>query len=293
MIYVIADLNDNSITINDVPYTKVYDFKIGTDDNKVTLKNVYDSHDVIFRNVDVSNIQIEGVVYETALELMEAFEPLKKKVAEGDGGETPNLQSVLDVGNYANTDIQLGGYQQAGSFISFVTGLFGIGIFSRTTINPSSIVFEENTSKTTLLRESGLEGEVAVYLPYENGTLATKEWINDNIVPYKIYTALVTQEGTNDPVPVVMQNTIGELEFVRDDVGQYKIISSEGKFTANKTVFIIGGPDGADANLLDGVLSTSMSENVPSQIKFFSNTGGGPGADHNMHSRYIEIRVYN
>lgn len=168
MKYVIADLNDNSITINDVPYTKVYDFKIGTDTTKVTLKNVYDSQDVVFRNVNVSDIEIDGIVYETALEVMDAFEPLKKKVAEG---EIPNLQAVLDAGNNASTDIELGSYQQVGRFISFISGLFGI--FSRTTISPNSIIFEDNTSKITLLRESGFEPEVALYLPYKNGTLAT------------------------------------------------------------------------------------------------------------------------
>lgn len=111
--------------------------------------------------------------------------------------------------------------------------------------------------------------------------------------PYKVYTALLTQLGTDDPIANVLENTIGEINFIRDDVGAYKVISPAGLFTLNKVVFIIGERDGADANTTDGFMVTSMSENTETELKFFFNMIFGPGADNNMHSRFIEIRVYN
>ncbi len=115
----------------------------------------------------------------------------------------------------------------------------------------------------------------------------------DTIRPYKVYTALLTQEGTSNPIPTVLENTIGEINFVRDGVGAYRVLSPGSLFTINKVAFIIGERDGADANPTDGFMYTSMSENTVTELKFFFSTIFGPGADNNMHSRYIEIRVYN
>lgn len=39
--------------------------------------------------------------------------------------------------------------------------------------------------------------------------------------PYLVYTALLTQTGTSAPVATVLQNTVGEIVWTRNDVGQY------------------------------------------------------------------------
>ena len=46
---------------------------------------------------------------------------------------------------------------------------------------------------------------------------------NGNILlPYKVYKALLTQSGTDDPVAVVLQNTLGgDVIWQRDNIGIY------------------------------------------------------------------------
>lgn len=58
--------------------------------------------------------------------------------------------------------------------------------------------------------------------------------VNRGVRPYKVYTALLTQTGTNAPVATVLENTIGNIVWTRDDVGQYTG-TLNGAFTVNKT----------------------------------------------------------
>jgi len=70
-----------------------------------------------------------------------------------------------------------------------------------------------------------------------------KGWLNlDQFVeeragglPYKVYTALLTQSGTNPPVAIVLENTLGGTPvWTRDSAGNYNATLS-GVFTENKT----------------------------------------------------------
>lgn len=63
-----------------------------------------------------------------------------------------------------------------------------------------------------------------------------------NLVPevasYKVYNALLTQNGTDAPKSKVLFNTLGEITFQYDGAGLYQILSN-GLFTADKTFYII------------------------------------------------------
>lgn len=64
---------------------------------------------------------------------------------------------------------------------------------------------------------------------------ATPNQIKDFIQPYKIYSALVSQSGTDDPVATVLENSlIGIPTYSRLDVGLY-LISLPGGFTLQAT----------------------------------------------------------
>lgn len=53
--------------------------------------------------------------------------------------------------------------------------------------------------------------------------------------PYKVYTALLTQTGTDAPVATVLENTLGGAPvWTRIDVGEYRITLAN-TFTINKT----------------------------------------------------------
>lgn len=58
---------------------------------------------------------------------------------------------------------------------------------------------------------------------------------NETIKPYKVYTALLTQTGTNAPVATVFENTIGNIVWTRYGIGNYKGTLNDA-FIANKTV---------------------------------------------------------
>lgn len=53
-------------------------------------------------------------------------------------------------------------------------------------------------------------------------------------IPYKVYTALLTQTGTNAPVATVLENTIGNISWSYDDTGVY-LANLLGAFTLDKT----------------------------------------------------------
>ena len=58
-------------------------------------------------------------------------------------------------------------------------------------------------------------------------------------LPYKVYTALLTQSGTNAPVATVLENTLGgEVVWTYDGVGLY-LATCSGCFTENKTMTIL------------------------------------------------------
>ena len=59
--------------------------------------------------------------------------------------------------------------------------------------------------------------------------------LNDNEPKYKVYTALLTQTGTSDPVATVLENTLGDIVWSRVGVGHYSGVLL-GAFTANKTI---------------------------------------------------------
>lgn len=62
--------------------------------------------------------------------------------------------------------------------------------------------------------------------------------LRDYIRGYKVYTALLTQEGVNAPTANVLENTIGDITFSRENVGLYHIISPA-LFIEDKTTILV------------------------------------------------------
>jgi len=62
-------------------------------------------------------------------------------------------------------------------------------------------------------------------------------------LPYKVYTALLTQTGTNPPVATVLEDTIGNVYWEYLGIGMYDAISN-GNFTINKTFILVSVESG-------------------------------------------------
>ena len=105
---------------------------------------------------------------------------------------------------------------------------------------------------------------------------------------YKVYTALLTQSGTDAPVATVLENTLGgDVVWDRGGTGYY-IGTLTGAFTLNKTGFTIQPP----SNFADtGYFETN--DVTVNTVEFTYAKASGGAADNVLLNTLIEIRVYN
>jgi hypothetical protein len=94
----------------------------------------------------------------------------------------------------------------------------------------------------------------------------------------KIYRALLTQSGTNDPVVDVLQNTFeapANLQWTRVSAGVYDVTDTglTAPFIPEKTQFFLGGGDDGAGN--GAFIWTKNSGNQPDSMQLFISTGGG------------------
>jgi hypothetical protein len=114
---------------------------------------------------------------------------------------------------------------------------------------------------------------------------------------YKVYTALINQEGTNDPIVTVLENTLGvTIIWTRLIQGVYQGILSSPIMTIGKTFFSTNGSSiGATLACVNyGTLQGDIQIDRV-QINHTSISSGSiPLAKvDNLINLPIEIRVYN
>jgi hypothetical protein len=66
-----------------------------------------------------------------------------------------------------------------------------------------------------------------------------KQMLNGSQLPYKVYTALLTQSGVEAPTAVVLQNTLGNVNYIAESESIYTI-ESNNLFLENKTILFFG-----------------------------------------------------
>jgi len=110
-------------------------------------------------------------------------------------------------------------------------------------------------------------------------------------LPYKIYTALLTQVDDAAPTAIVLENTLGFTPiYSRDAAGEY-FLTYAGGFIIDKTFCLINGVvTGSDGSSF----STLGHEDIPSNDRLIieSFIGTGNLNDNVMVNTPIEIRVY-
>jgi len=137
---------------------------------------------------------------------------------------------------------------------------------------------------------------------WEQAKKGYDKWLNlDNLIakiisntpselPYKVYTALLSQNGEEVPVSVILENTINDIELDYINAGIFKISSS--LFHDNEKVFIqIGKPNTAYASIA-GYIDICQLEGTDIYIntKDFEDNVLSNGV---LALTPIEIRVYN
>jgi hypothetical protein len=120
-------------------------------------------------------------------------------------------------------------------------------------------------------------------------SLVTKGYV-DSKKPYKVYVALLTQTGINDPTSVVLENTFGiAATFSYISTGYYELYMT-GQFTSGKT-FIVNGC--ADQDPIGGSFGIFITEYLDTtRIKLLTVDDNGSFYDDGLNNTSIEIRVY-
>lgn len=110
--------------------------------------------------------------------------------------------------------------------------------------------------------------------------------------PYKVYSALLTQSGTDAPVAIVLENTLGDtVVWSRNDVGYYVATISGNKFTQNKT-FVKSREVSDQDNEVNA--STNLTYLIADQSSIVFTPLLIPSANYidGLWNAPIEIRVY-
>ena len=108
--------------------------------------------------------------------------------------------------------------------------------------------------------------------------------VQDAARPYKVYTALLSQTGTNAPTATVLENTLGgNVVWSRSGVGTYTGTLT-GAFVTNKTIGFQGGSLTAPNSMVR--ITTGINN-----IQITTNTSTAT-ADNLLGFTSIEIRVY-
>ncbi len=110
--------------------------------------------------------------------------------------------------------------------------------------------------------------------------------------PYKVYTALLTQTGTDAPVATILENTLGGTPvWTRTNVGEYRVTLT-GAFITNKTVISAGNTAYNDPDLSYSVKLLYYHDNINS-ILWSCYAVGLVNQDDSLSKCPIEIRVYD
>lgn len=159
-----------------------------------------------------------------------------------------------------------------------------------------------STSGTITIQPAAAAGTYTLTLPTTDG--AADEYLKTDgsgvlswasPLPYKVYSATITQTGTSAPVPVVMQNTLGITPtWARTGIGQYTLTATGAWVTAKTTLpnssTILAGDDS------DEYASTYWERTSADvlTLKIIKNTIDGIiEMNNSTEGIFIEIRVYN
>lgn len=110
---------------------------------------------------------------------------------------------------------------------------------------------------------------------------------NETIKQYKVYTALLTQTGTNAPVATVLENTLGvNIVWTRLSTGFYRATPSESIFLENKTFHFVNSNNQGLAFEVASLLDDTDDWRI--QV-----VDSGVVVDSSLQNLPVEIRVYN
>jgi hypothetical protein len=109
---------------------------------------------------------------------------------------------------------------------------------------------------------------------------------------YKVYTALLSQSGTNNPTVIVLENTmVNPVTIERQSAGNYTVSCNDFNFfTVNKTAISAISP-----NANGPIIRTAVNNPTTFRIETYNNSITQPysvSSDNVLNLSMVEIRVY-
>ena len=223
--------------------------------------------------------------------IVDLYNKLKKaESSSGGGGDFIPLTGTTE-GNPVTGDIEINGdvfihaLGTSGLYISSNDDLVSLKKGGNQIIVGDEILIDLPSTST------GLHGGQDFTPNITDLDYVQKKYVDQKVAdsrPYKVYTALLTQSGTNAPVATVLENTLGEEPvWTRVSLGSYKLTSPNGIFDIDKTITMI------TPQVSDYKLSVDTINYYPDEVRVRQNNRitllGVDGLDHNT----FEIRVYN
>jgi len=141
---------------------------------------------------------------------------------------------------------------------------------------------------STIPNSRGLISEYNYSLDITDTDYTQKIYVDTKVAevrPYKVYTALLNQSGTNAPVAIILENTlVGDIIWSYDNIGGY-IGTLTGVFANNKTAIMLTAS-------LTGIIINGKVEDI-NTISIGTMSIVGTYVNNSLVNTAIEIRVYN
>ena len=136
-------------------------------------------------------------------------------------------------------------------------------------------------------------------VPQSDGTNKnlTRNFSISNLAPlitqynlgYTVYTALITQTGTDAPVATVLQNTTGgTIAWSYSNVGIYVATISDATYTANKTAVLISSGGVSNSTVKSSVVNSTTALTV-----YQVDVGDQQPTNTISATTTLEIRIYS
>jgi hypothetical protein len=154
-----------------------------------------------------------------------------------------------------------------------------------TVVRGTSGIFMQTPDQIAL---TATAGQVLTLVDSANGEC---EW-QDTALSYNVYSALLTQTGTNAPVATVLENTLGgTVVWSYVSAGTYRATLASA-FTANKTAVQITMSTTLNPNYTVVRATDASVATQPNSIGIIVVDSSGTNSNNAMVQTFIEIRVY-
>ncbi len=223
-----------------------------------------------------------------------------KKVAVSEFNiSTPTLQQVTDAGNTTDNDIEVTDGLGRVFVIDKANSVYGLGdvdanngetsIVINDSVNTidirgkliNSLLFNLGANTTTLSFSPSVDNEV--FLPDEDGTIATREWVTSNAGGSNVITEINTtgtaSSGTTETITYAQLIPANTLEVgVYDAIARVNKSAVNGTVTLNLYVNTVNNLTGSSV-LIGKSISTATARYMPIQkfidVKVLNGTGLG------------------